>query len=76
MNAMVLFGFKINNSLELLQKLGVLLPSPQKKKICFLCPYSHPVHFEIILLIDRINTSAVSDLIDSAYFQHRKHSSL
>lgn len=63
---------KINNSLELLQRLGVLLPTPQKKKIYFLCPYTHPVHFEIILLIDRINTSAVSNLIDAFFFSVEK----
>lgn len=78
MNAMVLLGSKINNSLELLQRLGVLLPTLQKtKEIYFLCPYTHPVHFEIILLIDRINTSAVSNLIDEAFFfQCRKYNSL
>lgn len=76
MNAKVLFGSKINNSLELLQRLRVLLPTLQKKKIYFLCPYTHPVHFEIILLIDRINTSAVSNLIDAAFFQWRKYNSL
>lgn len=76
MNAKVLFGSKINNSSELLQRLRVLLPTLQKKKIYFLCPYTHPVHFEIILLIDRINTSAVSNLIDAAFFQWRKYNSL
>lgn len=35
MNALVLFGSKINNSLELLQRLGVLLPTLQKKKSIF-----------------------------------------
>lgn len=75
-NAMVLFGSKINKSLELLQKLGVLLPILQKKKIYFLCPYPHPVHFKIILLIDGINSSAVSNLIDAARFQCRKYNPL
>jgi len=35
MNAMVLFGSKINNSLELLKRIGVLLPALQKKKSVF-----------------------------------------
>lgn len=76
MNAMVLSGSKINNSLALLQRLAILLPVLQKKKIYFLCPYTHPVHFEIILLIDRINTSAASNLTDATFFQCRKYSSL